>query len=116
MLEKFIMARDINGYNGFGLKFTGIQWQGILNSGVDQSITIPESPDATYKNLILIFSFQPGSSVWVSKNESADIPSGNLDSCNSELNPTARQVSAGDEIHFNTNDSADEIGAILYCF
>ena len=116
-IQKFNMIRDINGYNGFGLQFTGIFWQGLLSQGISQSITIPASPWSDCSNLILIFYFQPGSSVWVARNSTATFPSGAVTLCLSEGNPTARQVYAGDVISFITNDATkDEFGAALYAF
>lgn len=116
MVAKFNMVRDINGYNGFGLQFTDIGWKGILTAGIEDTITIPESPFADYPNLLLIFSFAPGSMVWVSKNQTATAPTGSLAASTSEANPTARAVNAGDVIHFITNDASDEIGATLYAY
>jgi hypothetical protein len=113
-MSKFNMIRDINGYNGFGLQFTGIEWQGVLKQGLTQSITIPGSPYADYSGLLLIFSFAPGSSIWVAQNATATAPTTTIALCNSELNPTARQVYAEDIISFATNDVSDEYGAILY--
>lgn len=114
-IQKFNMIRDINGYNGFGLQFTGMEWQGLLSQGIAQSITIPASPFADAANLLLIFYFQPGASVWVSRNNTATYPTGTVSLCNSEGNPTARQVYAGDTISFITNDATkDEFGAILF--
>lgn len=116
MIAKFNMVRDINGYNGFGLQFTGTMWQGVLTTGSEQTITIPGSPDAAFQNLLLIFYFQPGSSVWVAQNQTATFPSGSVGLSSSEGNPTARNVKANDVIHFITNDSSDEFGAILYMY
>lgn len=115
-MNKFNMIRDINGYNGFGLQFTDVMWQGILLAGVEQTIIVPESPFADFKNLLMIFSFQPGSSIWVARNQNATVPAGSVTECVSEMNPTARQVYAGDEINFITNDSSNEFGATLYAF
>jgi hypothetical protein len=116
MLAKFNMVRDINGYNGFGLQFTDINWSGILAAGVAQTITIPGSPYADHQGLILIFAFQPGSNIWVARNVAAVAPSGSVASTTSVANPTARQVYAGDVISFITNDASDEFGASLYAF
>ena len=115
MLTKFNMVRDINGYNGFGLKFSNSQFQALVASGVESTLEVPVSPDATYPNLIAIFSFSPGSSVWVSLNQSATIPiSGTFSQCNCELNPSARFVQTGDILSFISDDSTNEIGVSFY--
>jgi len=116
MTVKFTMVKDINGYNGFGLQPTDVEWQGILTANSAQTITIPESTDPTFKNLILIFSFDPGSSIWVAYNNTPTTPTGTIVRCNSSLNPTSWLVKGGDTIGFITNDTSDEYGAILYAF
>jgi len=113
-MKKFIMTRDINGYNGFGLQFSDNKYSGLLSAGVEQTLTVPESPFADYPNLLAVFSFEPGSTVWVSLNATAVVPSTSISSSNSELNPAARYVTGGDVLHFITDDASDEYGVIFY--
>ena len=108
------MVRDINGYNGFGLSFSENEFQGILTSSSEQTVIVPTSPFADYPNLLAIFSFAPGSSIWVALNQTAVAPSGSITSSSSELNPQARLVMGGDIIHFATNDVSDEYGVMFY--
>lgn len=116
MAVKFSMTRDINGYNGFGLMPSDIMWNGVLVSGVEQTITIPSSPYASYPNLVTIFSFAPGSSIWVAYNKTSTPPTSTIALGDIELNPTARSVNEGDIIHFSTNDASNEYGVILYVY
>lgn len=108
------MVRDINGYNGFGLQFSTELYSGILTSASEQTLTVPSAPDATYPHLLAIFSFAPGSSIWVARNQTAEVPTGAISSSTSEQNPAARYVYPGDVLHFITNDASDEYGVIFY--
>jgi hypothetical protein len=107
-------TRDINGFNVFGLPVSSIKFQGILTAGSEKTITVPESSNPTYKTMVALFSFAPGSSVWVSKNETAEAPTGDPTVTTSELNPTERVYKGGDVIHMITNDASDEWGIVLY--
>ena len=102
MSTKFSLQRDINGYNGFGiLPTTDIQAAYLADSAA-QEITVPDN----YPAWIAIFSYSPGSSIWVSfDGDTATLPSATFGSSNSCLNPAARTVKAGNTISFITNDT-----------
>lgn len=109
----FNMTRDINGYNGFGLKPADPvdQFGVILASGVAQTLaTVP----GNYSEWIAIFSYESGSNPWVAINDTAELPTGTAGSINSELRPTAVQLQAGDTISVITNDTTAEVGVKLY--
>ena len=95
------MTRDINGYNGFGIMPTYDIQSGIMAAGVAQSVTVPDN----YPNWIAIFSYSPGSNIWVSFTTTALVPTGAFSSTASSLNPSARAVSAGQTISLITNDA-----------
>jgi len=101
MSTKFSMTRDINGYNGFGILPTYDIYSGALVATVADNMTVP----ANYPNWIAIFSYTPGASVWVCVNGTAAAPVGAIASGSSALNPSARQVKAGDVISFYTDDA-----------
>jgi len=109
-MSKFNLTRDINGYNGFGLMFSEDKFSVSLAATVEQHFTIP----GNYDKWIAIFSFTPGSEVWVANNFTATLPSGALSSTYSELNPTARQVKAGDVISFIASGDNISVGVTLY--
>jgi hypothetical protein len=51
--------------------------------------------------ILAVFSYAPGASVWVAKGVAAAAPAGvNFALSNSELNPPAKVVHAGDVLHF----------------
>ncbi len=107
----FSLIRDINGVNGFGLPFTINKYSAALVQNTEETLTIP-SYAAQY---LAIFSFDVGAAVWVANNETAALPAGaSFAATTSELNPTARQVSAADVLHFYTGDSTSQVGVTLY--
>ncbi len=107
----FNMTRDINGYNGFGLPFSINKVSAELAQDDDTTATVPSYAD----HYIAIMSYQPGASVWVAKNETAERPGGaTFDDTTSELNPVARYVAAGDVLHFLTGDTTALVSVIFY--
>lgn len=110
MPTKFNMTRDINGYNGFGVPFTLDARSGILAVGVAQTITVPDE----YAHYIAIFSYTPGSSIWVDKFTTAVAPTGAFAATTSELNPAAREVEAGDVLSFITADTTNPMVSVLF--
>ncbi len=111
MATKFNMTRDINGYNGFGLQFTDIAYATSLSANAEQHFTVPE---LSYELYLAIFSFDPGTRVWVSNGDTAAVPAGSFAATTSELNPTARQVKAGDILSFISPDVSVALGVYFY--
>jgi hypothetical protein len=106
----FIMTRDINGYNGFGLPFSVDQFSAALEAETEDTLTVPSA----CQKYLAVFSFDPGTAVWVSLNGTAEIPTGTFDQTTSEQNPTARIVSAGDILSFITTETTANVGVIFY--
>lgn len=108
---KFNMTRDINGYNGFGVKPAADKFAATLTQNVESTFTVPSN----FTSWIVIFSYTPGGNIWVAVNATAVSPVGGFASTNSELNPAAREVQAGDVIHCLTPDAtAQQVSALLY--
>ena len=111
MSTQFILSRDINGYNGFGLMFADDKYSVELDAGVAATFTIPSS----HPNWIVIFSFETGSDIWVASNAAAEVPAGNtIVATTSEHNPVARKVKAGDVLSLITSDTTAVVGITLY--
>lgn len=114
------MTRDINGYNGFGLPFSTSKYSATLATTTDTTLSVPfgsatYGPTASRTQFIAIFSYEPGSKVWVTKNATAASPAGaTFAATTSELNPAARTVQAGDTLHFYTTDASAEVGVTFY--
>lgn len=101
MSTKFSIVKDINGYNGFGILPTYDVYGSSLAAGVAQSVTVPSN----YPEWIAIFTYTPGSNIFVNFTGIAAAATGTMGALTSVLNPTARQVSAGDTISFITPNS-----------
>ncbi len=114
MTTKLCMIRDINGYNSFGLTFTDTAYSFTLDQGVRKSLTVPYCTETTYKNLLAVFSFEPGSKVWVALNNNATLPGFAVVSTHSELNPSGRLVQGGDLLSFVSGDTLTEVGVTFY--
>ncbi len=117
----FGMTRDINGYNGFGLKPTNLAYSATLAATTDTTLTIPEidalGQSCSTKNarLIAIINSDPGASVWVALNAIAEIPVGaSFAATLSALNPAAYEVQATDVLHFITAGTGVSVSIRLY--
>ena len=115
MATKFLMTRDINGYNGFGVPFSDTNFQVVLTSMVHRTITVPLSPYPEYDDWIALFSFDPGSRVWVANNTVATVPAvGPFVLTASQLNPSGRFCEGGDVIDFVTDQALVVVGVSFY--
>ena len=107
------LERDNTGIPAYAPQFASVHFSATLNGGSAQTFTIP-SDAQTY---IASFSYQPGATVWVARNTAAAEPAGStFAATNSELNPGARTVYAGDVIHCVTSDTTADIGISIYAF
>lgn len=121
MATKFSMAKDINGQNSFGLRFTDTAYSATLAASTATALTVPASGSIggsktqTINLWLAIFSYTPGSSVWVANNTTAAVPAGSSFATTvSQLNPAARLVQAGDVLSFITGSAGVSVSVILY--
>lgn len=111
MSTQLNFGRDVQGFNAFAPEFGTNKWSATIVADADASITVP----ANYPNWIAVFSFQPGTNVWVANNTTATVPVGStFDTTSSELNPSARWVHAGDVLSFITDNVSADVGVSLY--
>ncbi len=111
MSDLLSFGTDIQGNNAFAPEFATRNFSVTLSAGVEQTFTIPSN----YSVWIIAFSYQVGTNVWVSSNETAEVPAGaTFASTSSELNPSARKVYKGDVIHAITANTTAEVGVSLY--
>lgn len=111
MTTLFSLIRDINGYNGFGLMFADNKYSVTLAATTVATLTIP----STYQNWIAIFSFEPGTNIWVANNATAAIPAGNtIAASTSDLNPVGRFVQGADVLSLITASTTADVGILLY--
>ena len=121
MATKFSMTRDINGYNGFGLKPSDTNISATLTASTDTTFTVPGS-DAiggcnyqTKSLWLAIFSFDVGSDVWVSINSTASAPAGSTFAATSSfLNPAGIELQQGDVIHCFTTQTGVDVSIRFY--
>jgi hypothetical protein len=121
MTTKFVMSRDINGYNGFGLKLTDTAYSATLLASTDTTLTVPstiglgQQGPATKAESIAIIVADPGTSVWVAVNTAASAPVGNtFASTSSQLNPGAIDVFGGDVLHLYTTGTGVNVSVRFY--
>jgi len=117
----FAMSMDINGFNGFGIQFAVDNYSATLATTTDTTLACPltstlgGASSQKANKFIAIFSYTPGASVWVANNATAAVPGGaSFASTTSTLNPSARQVQAGDTLHFYTSDTGAAVGVTFY--
>lgn len=100
MSTKFLMTRDVAGYNGFGVIPT-YDIQGCsLTANAAQTFTVPDN----YPNWIAIFSPTPGANIFVSFTTTAAVPSGTVSTITSILLPSARFLKGGSTFSVITPD------------
>lgn len=104
------MGRDVQGYNAYAPQFSVDGQSTNLAANAEQHFTIP----GNYENWIAVFSYEPGSNIWVANNTTAAVPSGSFAATVSQLNPAARAVKANDVLSFITADTAAFVGVSLY--
>lgn len=121
MPTKFLMTNDINGQNGFGLAFTDTAYSATLAAGVATTLTVPSSasmggvPNTNKAQWLAIFSFTPGSEIWVANNGTAAAPAGAAFAATpAELNPAARLVQGGDVLSFLSVAANNSVSVIFY--
>jgi len=110
MSTKFVLTRDINGYNAFGVTFAENNYQTNLATNTAQSLTVPSN----FQTWLAIFAIEPGSNVFIANNATAVVPGSSFAETNTQYIPTARQVSGGDVLSFITPDTSAYVGVSLY--
>lgn len=103
MSTKLSLTKDINGYNAFGLIPTYDIYDGALAANTEQHFTVP----GNFQYWLAIFTFSPGSNVWVNFSTTATVPSTTVGRSSNVLNPAGRQVKAGSVISLITADSTN---------
>src|ERR1700741_3454875 len=105
-------GRDVQGFNAFAPMLSANMYSATIASGAHKEITVPSSNE----NWIAVFSYQFGSDVWVSVNNTAAIPAGSsFATTTSFLTPSQLKVKAGDSIScFNNSATGQDVGIALY--
>ena len=106
----FNMTRDVAGYNGFGVKFATDGQSAVLANGVEQHVVVPSN----YPNWLAVFSYTPGSNIWVDGITTAVAPTGNFSATTADLNPSARFVTKGETLSFITSDTTSPMVKVSF--
>lgn len=110
MTTQLNFAKDVNGFNTFGINTSDHKVSTTLSAGVEQVTTVPS--DAP-KYLAVIASGQ-GHNVFVAINSTATVSGVSFASTDSDLNPPALIVQAGDILHFITPDTTAYLNVKYY--
>jgi hypothetical protein len=90
-------------------------YSGLLAANTEQTLTIPTDIETTSGLWDVVFSIQPGTSVWIAINSTAAVPITTVGTAVSELNPVGyTRLKAGDVLHFITADTSVLFGVSLY--
>lgn len=96
--------------NDFGLMFSDDKYDTKLAASTEQTLTVPSNA----AKWIAVFKYTPNVEVWVANNSTATIPGSAFAATDSEMNPDARIVAAGDVLHFISETADTEISVMLY--
>lgn len=126
MVTKYNQARDINGYNGFGLPPSDLNYNATLAATTDTSLAIPNSMgmggNGIYQKAVwlAVITVSPTTgAVWMAVNTAAAVPVGGSFASTSSilLVPTgynAIQVNGGDVLHFFSTPATNSVSVRLY--
>lgn len=112
MSTKLLFSRDVQGYNAYAPYFPLDAYSATITSGSAESVTVPSNANIW----IAVFSYQPGSDIWVSVNNTASNPAGGtFASTTSILLPAQLTVNAGNTIScYNNNATSQDVGISFY--
>lgn len=118
------LQKDVQGYNGWGLPFTDLKFSASLAANTDTTVTVPSSgaigaPLNTVNRFLAVVNVKANISVWCANNTTAAVPAGNsFAATTSDLivgsEYWAREVKAGDVLHFITATAATDISVLFY--
>jgi dUTPase len=118
MTTQYNIPEVAHGINSFGTLFCDTIYSVTLAAATEASVTVPGNGamgSTGIDRYLAVFSYKPGTSVWVSLNATATVPAGaTLVATRSALNPTAKQVKAGDVIHMITATAATDVSVEFY--
>ena len=110
------------GVNGYGLPFCDTVFTATLDADTASAVTIPGNATlgpTVYQidKYLAVFSYEPGTSVFVAVNGTAELPTDNdFEQSNSELNPSCKFVQAADVLSFITHNTTANVSVAIYSF
>lgn len=119
------LKKDIAGYNGFGLPFSDQKYSASLAATTDTTLTVPSgsalgAPLNTVNKFLAVITVEDGGDVWIANGATAAVPAGaTFATTTSELivggEYFAREVNAGDVLHFYTATGNTDVSVVFYC-
>lgn len=111
MSTKLSFGKDTQGYNTYAPAPSTDNYSATITNGAATSIVVPSN----FNQWIAVFSYQPGTNVWVSFTTTAAIPAGaTLVATASVLLPATRTVAAGSTISIITDTATADVGISFY--
>jgi hypothetical protein len=124
MTTQYKLQKDVAGYNGFGLQFCDQKYSVTIAASTEKTLTVPSngSIGAALNNVnkfLAVIQVTANVSVWVALNATAAVPAGSsFASTTSDLivgsEYYAREVKAGDVLHFITATASTDISVQFY--
>jgi len=107
----FLLGRDQSGVVDYSRAPSNNKVSVTLAANTEATTTVPNDSN-TYK---VVFSIEPGSTVWVAIGATAAVPAGaTFAVTNSMLNPTVLWLEKNKVIHAITADSSADVGIEYY--
>lgn len=105
-------GRDVQGMNAFAPMPSDIMYSANVPAGGSNAVEVPSSNE----NWIVVFSYQAGSTIWVSINDVGAPPAGGIFlPTTSFLMPAQYKLKAGDVIScYNATGSIQQVGIAFY--
>lgn len=126
-ITQYKIQKDVAGYNGYGLQFSNNKFSATLSANTDTTLTVPivGSMGAALNSvnkflaIVTVYHSSGEGEVWCANNATAAVPAGSsFAATNSELivqnRDYAREVKAGDVLHFLSPVSATDVSVIFY--
>ena len=127
MTTQYKLQKDVAGYNGFGLQFSDQKYSATLAVTTDTTLAVPLTAavgtvlNSVNKFLMIVdcYNATGEGEVWVANNHTAAGPAGSsFAATNSDLvvqnKYYAREVKAGDVVHFYAPAANTSVGVIFY--
>ena len=127
MTTQYKIQKDVAGYNGYGLQVSDQKFSATLAASADTTLAVPLTSAIgaalnqvnKFLAVISIYNATGEGEVWFSNNHTATVPAGaSFAATNSEMivqnKDFAREVKAGDVMHFITGQTATDISVVFY--
>lgn len=126
-ITQYKIQKDVAGYNGYGLQFSNSKFSATLAINTDTTLTVPTTGSLgaaldrvnKYLAIISVFNATSEGEVWCANNATAAKPAGaSFASTTSDMivqnKDYAREVKAGDVLHFFSAVAATDVSVIFY--